>query len=355
MPIERKDVIEVYQRLLGRAPESEATINAWISQCPRVLDLIDSILKSQEWKASKSREWKVTNAKSHLIDYSGITEADVSLLRRYARTSEPEAGFFKNFLGAKTALGYVPTTLNMSGVVEGLPVPASTHSEAIEWVGMIRAVDQAKERFVAVELGAGWGPWIVSSGVAARDKGIKDIHLTGVEADAGKVAFMKEHLSDNGFDPDEHQLLHGVVGPSDGFAYFPEINSQKDYGGEAVFVESEDEVEQSLSGPFWRNTKHVKLDCYSLGRIIGDLPVDLCHFDIQGAEFSVLSSAREIAKAKIKRLVIGTHSRMIEAQLFDLLTSDGWVLENEKPCKFQTCSGKFVATLDGTQVWRNSA
>jgi hypothetical protein len=79
----------------------------------------------------------------------------------------------------------------------------------------------------------------------------------------------------------------------------------------------------------------------------------LCHIDIQGAEFVVLSRAREIAKERIKRLVIGTHSRMIEAQLFDLLASDGWILENEKPCKFVFIDGRLDTILDGTQVWRN--
>jgi FkbM family methyltransferase len=345
MTLGHDDVVTIYRRLLGRPPESEAVITSQIRQCLSSGDLVDAILNSLEWKAK--------HYNSVLTDYSGVMATDIELLLRYARSSEPEPAYFKDFLGSRTAIGYVHTTANMSGVVEGLPIPNSKHSEGIEWVGAIRAVDQAAGRFVAVELGAGWGPWLVSSAVAARNKGIQDIRLIGVEADSGKVEFMKKHLGDNGFHPADHRILHGIVGPRDGFAYFPEINSHRDWGGEAVFVETPDEVERNLFSHRWRNVRHNRLDCYSLESIVGDLKVDFCHFDIQGAEFIVLSTARKLAKAQIKRLVIGTHSRTIEAQLFDFLASDGWVLENEKPCKFQFLAGRFDTTLDGTQVWRN--
>jgi hypothetical protein len=345
MTIERDEIVTIYQQLLGRSPESEAVITTQMRRCLSPVDLVEAILNSPEWKAKYSR--------SELTDYSGIAGTDVELLFRYARSSEPEPAFFKDFLGSRTAIGYVHTTADMSGVVEGVPIPNSTHSEAIEWVGAIRAVDQAANRFIAVELGAGWGPWAVSSAVAARDKGIEDIRLIAVEADRGKVGFLKQHFRDNGFDPADHRILYGIVGPRDGFAYFPEINSQTDWGGEAVFVDSPHEVEQNLFSPRWRNVKHNKLNSYSMERIIGDLIVDFCHFDIQGAEFVVLSAAREVAKARIKRLIIGTHSRMIEAQLLDLLASDDWILENEKPCKFTFAEGRLDTTLDGTQIWSN--
>lgn len=346
MTMEHDQIVTMYQCLLGRLPESEEVITSQICQCPNPIDLVHAILNSLEWKEKYSN--------GALTDYSGITRTDIELLLRYARPSEPEPPFFKDFLGSRTAIGYVHTTANMSGVVEGLPIPNSIHSEAIEWVGAIRAVDEAMDRFVAVELGAGWGPWLVSSGVAVRNKGIEDIRLIAVEADAGKVEFIKKHLGDNGFDPADHRILHGVVGPRDGFAYFPEINSEIDFGGEAVFVELIEEVEQNLYSHRWRNTKHNRLSCYSLEQIVGDLLIDFCHIDIQGAEFVVLSTARDIAKERIKRLVIGTHSRMIEAQLFDILASDGWILENEKPCKFVFVDGRLDTILDGTQVWRNN-
>jgi hypothetical protein len=345
MTIERHQIVTIYEQLLGRLPESEAVITNQMHQCVGPVDLVEAILNSPEWKAKYSR--------SDLTDYSGISGTDVELLLRYARSSEPEPTFFKDFLGSRTAIGYVHTTADMSGVVERLPIPSSIHSEAIEWVGAIRAVDQAADKFIAIELGAGWGPWLVSSAVAARDKGIEDIRLIAVEANFGKVEFMKQHFRDNGFDPDDHRILHGIVGPRDGFAYFPEINSHTDWGGEAVFVDSPQGVELNLFSPRWRNVKYNKLTSYSMERIVGNMTIDFCHFDIQGSEFVVLSAAREIVKARIRRLIIGTHSRMIEAKLLELLASDGWILENEKPCKFILADGRLDATLDGTQIWFN--
>ncbi len=54
---------------------------------------------------------------------------------------------------------------------------------------MLSSVLEAKDRLVAFELGAGWGPRLVTAAVAARRRGIRDIQLVGVEGSAEHVAF----------------------------------------------------------------------------------------------------------------------------------------------------------------------
>jgi hypothetical protein len=237
LTLSRDDVIAAYRRILKREPESEDAIRSHQQMHESVVGLTESVINSPEWRYKY--------LKSDLTDYSGVGAEDYELLKRYVVASTPEAGFLIDFVGCRTDINYVHTTLHMSGVVEGLPYLSSVHAEAIEWVGTLKAVESARRRFVAAELGAGWGPWIVSSAVAARRKGITDIKLIGVEGDPAHVEYLRKHVRDYGLESDANRILQGIVGPKDGFAFFPEINSQTDWGGEAIFADSEDRLETS--------------------------------------------------------------------------------------------------------------
>jgi hypothetical protein len=81
--------------------------------------------------------------------------------------------------------------------------------------------------------------------------------------------------------------------------------------------------------------------------------VDLIHFDIQGAEFEVVAGSVDQLSAKVKWMVIGTHSRSIEGRLIYLLLQSNWSLENEQPCRCSYTTGRSQIFIDGTQVWRN--
>jgi hypothetical protein len=64
----------------------------------------------------------------------------------------------------------------------------------------------AQERFVAMELDVGWGPWLVRwrrGRTFTWDRGCS----LGVEADPGIVDLMVQHFKDNGLDPEQHRLL----------------------------------------------------------------------------------------------------------------------------------------------------
>ncbi len=86
---------------------------------------------------------------------------------------------------------------------------------------------------------------------------------------------------------------------------------------------------------------------------------DLCHIDVQGAECDVVAGGQDVLNRKVRRVVVGTHSRSIEGKLIDALSRNGWLLELEKPCIFNHPTSAIAidesqTTRDGTQVWLNS-
>ena len=57
-------------------------------------------------------------------------------------------------------------------------------------------------------------------------------------------------------------------------------------------------------------------------------------------------------------MMIGTHSRVIEGALIELLYANGWTLELEKPCRVvwseHPVSQEAMTEVDGCQYWRRS-
>jgi hypothetical protein len=235
-----------------------------------------------------------------------------------------EKGFFFDFLGTKTRIEYLPESCQwLSGKTFGFPQPAGTIlHEYEEWQGVMAAVREAAASFVCVELGAGWGPWLVSSAFAARQLGISNIFLIGVDADARNLEFIKTHFSDNGIDPEQHKFLHAAIDGHD--------------------------KRRSLWKP-WSVTT------ISLNTLLKDLPVvDLIHCDIQFAESRAFSASIKTVTDRVRRVVVGTHSRKIEDELIETFQTWSWFLEYETACKYRIDDGRPYLNTDGVQVWRNT-
>ena len=239
-----------------------------------------------------------------------------------AATAEP--GFFFDFLGTRTRIDYLPENCHwLSGKVFGLPAPGATIlHEYEEWQGVMDAVRDAKGSFVCVELGAGWGPWLVSAAFAAKQLGISEIHLIGVEADRQNMEFIKTHFADNQIDPAKHKFFHAFVGDRDSRA------SLLKRGGARTM---------------------------SLRTLLKDLPiVDLIHCDIQFAESKAFAAGIKDVSNRVRRVVVGTHSRRIEDELIETFRSWSWALEYETACKYRIDNGVPYLNTDGVQVWRNT-
>jgi FkbM family methyltransferase len=275
--------------------------------------------------------------------------SDERVIRTFPNYEGPGTpGFVTDFLGVKTRLSYFSHLGSYDGKVQGYPLPGDVLYSSIEWAGTLRSVLQASDEVVAVELGAGWGPWLVAAAVAGRMRGITRARLVGVEGSRHHYEYMFTHFRDNGLDPGEHTLLHGIAAQTDGTAEFPVLDDPTgDWGAAAVLAPDE---------PAVRHARTEKLPAYSLGTLLAPFRVvDVIHIDIQGHEADVVAAGREVLREKAKRLVIGTHGRAIEGQLIDELGPRGWVLESEEPCIFRQDPNGLHLYIDGVQVWRNSA
>ncbi len=239
-------------------------------------------------------------------------------------TATGETGFFFDFLGTKTRIDYLPESCHwLSGKVFGFPQPGATKlHEYEEWQGVMAAVKEANGSFVCVELGAGWGPWLVSSAFAARQLGIPDIRLIGVDADSQNMELIKTHFSDNGLDHTQHTFFHAAIGARDK----------------------------------WRSLLNPGRDrVMSLKTLLKNLPViDLIHCDIQFAEAEAFAAGIKQVTDRVRRVVIGTHSRKIEDELIETFRAWSWFLEYETACKYRIDNGLPYLNTDGVQVWRNT-
>lgn len=115
---------------------------------------------------------------------------------QFERPGKPE--YVTDFLGTRTRTAFIRCAESFDGAVEGYPIPANFHATAAEWAGVLLAVADAGGRFAAAEIGAGWGPWLVSSAAAARKRGIENIRLLVLEASPAHLDFIRQHFRDNG-------------------------------------------------------------------------------------------------------------------------------------------------------------
>ena len=287
--------------------------------------------------------------------FPGYADADTAIFEEFinpARKAEP--GFITDFLGSRirtTSIWKEARTLDRQ--LLSIPVPADFHAEAIEWIGLLTAVRSATDQFSFMELGAGFGPWTVAAAIASRLRGISKIRLCAVEGDPQHYRLLRQHLIDNGLDPDQHTLLEAAVGVSAGVAEWPVLDESlsTETWGLRPIQESGDYM-----GRQFQSTKQVNV-IPMLDLVLKEPSWDLIHIDVQGEEVNICRSCMAELSHRVRRMIIATHSRKIEGDLLELLSQAGWLLENEKPAKFtfvpNSTTLEAMTTLDGTQVWGN--
>ncbi len=398
----REGVVWAYRYILNRDPESEEAISAAAAQFSTPLELRRLFRKSKEFQSHMERAGKPFATGDDLDWAAGITWAyrlfrdrdptedelaseiarentvnnvrlrllltgerefrwpglrplaDFSVVNAFAPFPEraPIVDAFQDILGSVTRVNYLGHAGSpLAGYVyRGVPREAEhgLHGTA-EWIGTLRSVLEAGSSFEAVELGAGWAPWLVVCKRAAEHRGIAGVKLTGVEGSEDHYGFMLDNFRTNGLTVEDHSLYHAVVGARDGTAAFPKLNhAHDDYGANAVFNDADRPMAEH------RGTLE-EIRSISIATLLaGRDRVDLVHIDIQGHEEGVLKAGMEHLNAKVRRMVIGTHSRTIEGHLFDLLHENGWVCEFEVPCVMsRTENGRLHLSVDGEQIWRN--
>ena len=338
----------LYIELLNRRADPGGLQN-WTAVAAREgLERVRSgIMASAEYQAKSS-------------DFSGYSNSDVALMKKYLNSAaEPSPGFIVDVLGGRTRTSSLGDDVqHLDGKVMGIPVPGYHQAAAGEWAGMLKSVETAAVHYTAMELGAGWGPWIVAGALAAHRRGIREVRLYAVEADDVHFAALQMHLRDNGLDPAEHTLIHAAVGPVAGKAVWPVSSDSRNEWGQRPMppVGHVGPCRTDYRGQAVNRT--VTIDVVSAASLLRREPVwDLVHIDIQGHELEVCSFAIEELNGRVRWLIVGTHSRKIDGDLMGLMFESGWLLENEKPAKvlFRKDAPVLEAMTitDGIQVWKN--
>lgn len=285
--------------------------------------------------------------------FLGYQEAETALLSKLSDPlAKSEPGFITDLYGIRTRTSNLwPEMAPHDGAFTGIPVPGNFHWEAMEWIAIMRSVLSASDHYAIMELGAGWGPACVSGLVLARLKGIQHRYALAVEADPHHLRFLKEHLSNNCIEPDQYGIVEGAVGIENGSAEWPDgDHTAVEYGNRPITTAG-DHLGRDIP-------KTRTVDLYAIDELLTQRPEwDMLHVDIQGLEVDVLGSAMARLNERVARTCIGTHSRKIDGDLYEMFALQGWMLEHEKPTKMTFVAGaktlEVMTSVDGTQVWRN--
>lgn len=346
----KEDVIWAYRLFLGREPENNDVVQSSLKSLVSREQLVQSFMSSEEYKNKYAKTY--TKQPSPFWHYLSAFDA-VGTINKYAKPDlQPSPYYATNFLGVKMRLEFYPKILPaLIGKVEPPPIPTNWHADIAEWASCLRSVDLSGQRFVMLELGCGWGCWINNLGVAAKSEG-KSVKLYGVEADQQSLRFARLALNDNGITENEFFLSKGIAGKMGNVALFPSESPEEGGGGVAIFNPSNDQLNEAKE-----SSKYVIMPSVDIDNLIkNEKLLNFMHVDIQGAELDLLTEIFDLLCKKVRYIFIGTHSKQIEAGLFDLFMSNGlWKLEMERPAIFLLSDGRPVIQCDGVQTWRNSA
>jgi FkbM family methyltransferase len=282
--------------------------------------------------------------------------------------------FQLDFLGVKTRRIFTDDMMN------GTPQPSGDvpetgdyprfDNEYFEWIDMLEAVAEARDTFVMIDLGAGYGRWCVRAALAVRQQAGCVFKCTAIEAEPEHFRWLRQHFLDNDLNPSDHELIWAAVGPRPGWAPFW-VGRARAWYGQAIArrtaVPMPDartrrrlRARSALGRPPALNGDDATvtwIPSMSLADLLAAYPrVDLIDMDIQGAELELLTSAIDLVTERVRRLHIGTHSPAIEEGLRRLFIAEGWQSLNDYRGKSRIATPYGEMEFgDGVQTWLNPA
>jgi len=265
------------------------------------------------------------------------------------------AGYVTNFLGQLTRVAFVKGWDLPGRMVERQETGAypNLSEETFEWELMLAAVLEAREHFVMVEAGAGYGRWLVGAALAMRQAHPEiPISLIGIEPEPQHYEWLLQHLRDNGLSSGEHMMIHGAVDAHDGTAFLTMGDPAAWYGQFIVPTAEAPAVPEAQTT--------LRVPVYSVARLLaGHDRVDLLDMDIQGAEAGAVAAGIDAMTAKVKRAFVETHSAPIHTAVAGTFRAAGWqclhcygFVDGRAPSTDRTPYGP-VEIEAGLQCWIN--
>jgi len=211
------------------------------------------------------------------------------------------------------------------GMITAAPIHTlEPHEDYFEWIDLLESIMAAKDRYIMMELGAGYGRWSVRAAAALGQLRGLPCHLVAVEGEPRHYRWLEQHMSDNHIPSDARTLIRGVVSDHREDVHFyvgtpSESDEPASWYGQAI-IQPYEAVAEGPRGDYegqevfslksgW---KSVKARSYLLTDILPEADrIDLIDLDVQGEELKVISSAIEALDRKVARLHIGTHSHEI--------------------------------------------
>jgi FkbM family methyltransferase len=291
-----------------------------------------------------------------------------SLVRLYPLAPAlDQPGFDVDFLGVRTRRGF-DADMGKGPNAPKTPSYPPFDNEYLEWVDVLEAVEEAGDRFVMVDLGAGYGRWSVRAAMALRRRGSGQFTCAAVEAEPVHFRFLRQHLQDNDLRPSDHELIWAAVTAQPGLVPFW-IGKASAWYGQAVAerpvtpppgirARQRLKARSALGMPPTVSAAEAAVmwvPSITLREVLAGYPrVDLIDMDIQGAELDVVTSAIDLLTQRVRRVHVGTHSASIEEGLRALFGGAGWQNLNDYPCHTHspTPYGE-IAFDDGVQTWLN--
>jgi FkbM family methyltransferase len=233
--------------------------------------------------------------------------------------------------------------------------------DIFEWIALLEAILVAQGRFRMMELGCGFGRWLVIAAMACKQRGNFPLKLIGVEAEPAYHRWACRHFRDNGLNLSEHELIHAAVGPKDGTAkfytgsigeWYGQARAPDDLPATSIFERFLRRVRRQKSKPMDTVTA---VPMISLNTLLRHQEwVDLIDMDVQGAEGGVLTAADDQLDRKVCKVHIGTHSHEVEEELRHFFEQRGWHNLIDYPClsSSETPYGR-IQFQDGVQTWIN--
>lgn len=349
----------LYNALLNRDPDLEG-LTFYTSLLDDKIKTLDQLgldfVESAEFAEKQRSAGRELMSLTDYRLYAGYEPEDLVVFNEFLNAKpQPRSGFLTEFVGSVARISSLWDACRvLDGRVLPLPIPCDYHAEAVEWIGMLKAVRAAKGAFAAMEFGAGHGPWIAASAAAARLRGISDLHLCAVEGDPGRFALLEQNMRDNGLTSNDVTLIQAAVGSSDGLVRWPRVSDPRNVSGARPLRDGNRDDERYL-----RNLAEdiIKVEVVSAERLLMSRPIwDFVHIDVQGTEAELCATSLDALSERVRYLVVGTHSRKLDGELMEIFLEGGWWLEHEKPTRMNCGPSPTLIALttgDGTQVWRN--